>query len=111
MDLGTGCLSKFGGVLRQFVVDDKGCVMIGAFGLPQYSYEDNEVRAISASKDIIDAFQAGRQHRSSLSASPPPAVYCGFVGASKRCEYAMMGCSVNLSARLMASAPKNTVQV
>lgn len=30
------CLSKFGGVLRQFVVDDKGCVMIGAFGLPQY---------------------------------------------------------------------------
>ncbi|CAN0426081.1 unnamed protein product, partial [Ectocarpus sp. 8 AP-2014] len=32
-------------------------------------------------------------------------VYCGFVGASKRCEYAMMGCSVNLSARLMASAP------
>jgi hypothetical protein len=25
--------------VRQFVVDDKGCVMIAAFGLPQYSYE------------------------------------------------------------------------
>lgn len=36
MDLGVGSLLKFGGVLRQFVVDDKGCVMIGAFGLPQY---------------------------------------------------------------------------
>lgn len=38
MDLGVGSLLKFGGVLRQFVVDDKGCVMIGAFGLPQYRY-------------------------------------------------------------------------
>lgn len=38
MDLGVGCLTKFGGVLRQFVVDDKGCVMIGAFGLPQHRY-------------------------------------------------------------------------
>lgn len=36
MQLGVGSLAKFGGVLRQFVVDDKGCVMIGAFGLPQY---------------------------------------------------------------------------
>lgn len=38
MDLGVGSLLKFGGVLRQFVVDDKGCVMIGAFGLPQYRW-------------------------------------------------------------------------
>lgn len=36
MDVGVISLSKFGGVLRQFVVDDKGCVMIGAFGLPHY---------------------------------------------------------------------------
>eukprot|EP00903_Cladosiphon_okamuranus_P010662 g10080.t1 len=109
MDLGVGSLLKFGGVLRQFVVDDKGCVMIGAFGLPQYSYEDNEVRAISASKEIILAFQ-GLQLAASIGITTGQ-VYCGFVGASKRCEYAMMGCSVNLSARLMASAPKNTIQV
>jgi hypothetical protein len=32
-------MGVFGGVVRQFVVDDKGCVMIAAFGLPQYSYE------------------------------------------------------------------------
>ncbi|CAM9169930.1 unnamed protein product, partial [Scytosiphon promiscuus] len=109
MDLGVSSLLKFGGVLRQFVVDDKGCVMIGAFGLPQYSYEDNEVRAISASKEIILAFQ-GLQLAASIGITTGQ-VYCGFVGASKRCEYAMMGCSVNLSARLMASAPKNTIQV
>jgi len=38
-------------------------------------------------------------------------VYCGYVGTKKRCEYAMMGCSVNLAARLMASAPNNSMQV
>lgn len=73
------------------------------------SYEDNEVRAISASKEIILAFQ-GLQLAASIGITTGQ-VYCGFVGASKRCEYAMMGCSVNLSARLMASASKNTIQV
>ncbi|CAN0425742.1 unnamed protein product, partial [Ectocarpus sp. 8 AP-2014] len=71
------------------------------------SYEDNEVRAISASKEIILAFE-GLQLGASIGITTGQ-VYCGFVGASKRCEYAMMGCSVNLSARLMASAPKNTI--
>ncbi len=39
MKLGIRCMGCFGGVVRQFVVDDKGCVMIAAFGLPQYSFE------------------------------------------------------------------------
>jgi hypothetical protein len=39
MEVGVTCFGVFGGVVRQFVVDDKGCVMIAAFGLPQYSYE------------------------------------------------------------------------
>lgn len=81
----------------------------GAVFTPIDSYEDNEVRAICASKEIILAFQ-GLQLGASIGITTGQ-VYCGFVGASKRCEYAMMGCSVNLSARLMASAPKNTIQV
>jgi predicted urease superfamily metal-dependent hydrolase len=28
------------------VVDDKGCVAIGALGVPHYTYEDNCVRAV-----------------------------------------------------------------
>ncbi|CAN0445191.1 unnamed protein product [Ascophyllum nodosum] len=108
-DLGVASLSKFGGVLRQFVVDGKGCVMIGAFGLPQYSYEDKEIRGISASEEIIRAFKG--LNLAAIIGITTGKVYCGFVGLSKRCEYAMMGCSVNLSARLMASAPKNTIQV
>ncbi|CAM9512372.1 unnamed protein product, partial [Phaeothamnion confervicola] len=109
MELGATCLGAFGGVLRQFVVDDKGCVMIGAFGLPQYSYEDNEVRAISASEDLVRALQmVGLDTSIGITNGQ---VYCGFVGAEKRCEYAMMGCSVNLSARLMAAAPRGTIQV
>ena len=61
MDLGVGSLLKFGGVLRQFVVDDKGCVMIGAFGLPQYRcgvsrWMDARLRrACTASTDRVRA--------------------------------------------------------
>ncbi len=39
MELGVRCMGCFGGVVRQFVVDDKGCIVIAAFGLPQYSFE------------------------------------------------------------------------
>ncbi|CAM9364214.1 unnamed protein product, partial [Chrysoparadoxa australica] len=109
MEVGVSGLAGFGGVLRQFIVDDKGCVMIGAFGLPQYSYEDNEARAISASEAILKALN-GLNLSASIGITAGN-VYCGLVGAEKRCEYAMMGCSVNLSARLMASAPINTIQV
>lgn len=35
------CLEGHGGELRQFIVDDKGVVIIWTFGLPRASYEDN----------------------------------------------------------------------
>ncbi len=38
-------------------------------------------------------------------------VYCGYVGAERRREYAMMGTSVNLSARLMSAALPDTICV
>ncbi|CAM9651384.1 unnamed protein product, partial [Heterosigma akashiwo] len=102
-------LTKFGGTMRQFIVDDKGCVMIGAFGLPHYSHEDNDSRAIQASQELMAALNELRiDVQIGIAAG---SVYCGYVGTTKRCEYAMMGCSVNLAARLMGSAPMNSMQV
>jgi class 3 adenylate cyclase len=38
-------------------------------------------------------------------------VFCGFVGAHHRCEWAVMGPSVNLAARLMGKAPVGTILI
>ena len=38
-------------------------------------------------------------------------VFCGFVGAHHRCEWAVMGPSVNLAARLMGKAPLQTILI
>ena len=37
--------------------------------------------------------------------------FCGLVGSAQRCEYAMMGSSVNLAARLMGSCAPNEIRV
>jgi class 3 adenylate cyclase len=72
-------------------------------------HQDNEVRAVAAAQDMIKALR-GLNLEAGIGITAGT-VYCGFVGAEKRCEYAMMGASVNLSARLMAAAPSNSIRV
>jgi len=38
--------------VRQFLVDDKGSVLIGVFGLPPTPHEDDATRAISVALEI-----------------------------------------------------------
>ena len=93
------CLDKFRGSLRQFTLDDKGCVLIGAFGLPGSSHEDNCRRAVETALAIRSKLlDFGVECRQGISEGR---VFCGLVGCVERCEYAMMGASVNLAARLM----------
>lgn len=93
------CLLRFEGSLRQFVVDDKGCVIICAFGLPGSHHEDNCSRAVETAKAIQKSLEFLRIYVKIGIAMGP--AYCGLVGSDTRCEYAMMGSSVNLAARLM----------
>merc|ERR1719502_1244821 len=96
--------------MRQFVLDDKGCVMIGAFGLPGYHHEDNDGRAIAAAKYLQKSLNELDLH-SKVGISRGP-VFAGLVGAvGLRCEYAMMGSSVNLAARLMGKASEDGILV
>lgn len=91
----------YGGTLRQFVVDDKGCVAIGALGVPHHTYEDNGVRAVSIANMVRSKIQSmGKNCGIGISAGR---AFCGLVGSANRREYAMMGSSVNLAARLMCS--------
>ena len=88
-----------GGALRQFVLDDKGAVVIWTFGLPGSTYEDNARRALQSGFAMVGLLKA-------LGLAPKVGVtsgltFCGLVGALHRCEYAVMGPSVNLAARLM----------
>jgi hypothetical protein len=65
--------------------------------------DDNAAAALDTAKTIVDNLQA-----LGLNASVGVTVgraYCGLVGSAKRHEYAVMGPSTNLSARLMCKAP------
>eukprot|EP01031_Cornospumella_fuschlensis_P030149 gene30149-36420_t len=97
-------LSDHGGQLRQFIVDDKGTVCIGTFGLRGSSSVDNAAAALEAAKSIIDGLKA--QGLSAYIGMTSGKGYCGLVGSSMRHEYAVMGPSTNLSARLMCKAPQ-----
>lgn len=99
--------SSNGGQIRQFIVDDKGTVCIGTFGLRGSMSLDNSAVALETAKNIIIGLKS-----LDLTASIGITVgkaYCGLVGSSMRHEYAVMGPSTNLSARLMGKAPPDGV--
>jgi hypothetical protein len=99
----------FGGALRQFVVDDKGCVAIGALGVPHHTFEDNSVRAVEIANLLRQKIQdLGKDCTIGVSRGQ---AFCGLVGSFARREYAMMGSSVNLAARLMCNCKPGEIIV
>jgi class 3 adenylate cyclase/tetratricopeptide (TPR) repeat protein len=96
-------LTYYGGTIRQFLVDDKGTVLIAAFGLPPHTQEDDAARAVQAAQ----LMQANlRQHglRCAIGITSGR-VFCGPIGNALRREYTLIGAVVNLAARLMQAAP------
>lgn len=93
---------SFEGTIRQFIIDDKGSVLIAAFGLPPLSHEDDPARATRAAM-LIHKNLKDMKITSSVGVTTGKA-FCGAVGSEERREYAMVGDIVNLSARLMAKA-------
>ncbi|MET0405142.1 MAG: adenylate/guanylate cyclase domain-containing protein, partial [Cystobacter sp.] len=91
-----------GGSVNQLLVDDKGLVLVAAFGLPTCAHEDDAARAVKAAQQAHESLR-----RLGLSASIGIAtgrVCCGLRGGALRHEYALMGSTVNLAARLMQQA-------
>lgn len=83
---------------------------IGAFGVSGHSYIDNGVRAIRCAFDLIERFSKSMNVDCSVGIATGN-VFCGLVGANHRCEWAMLGPSVNLAARLMGKAKPKQVLV
>ena len=90
------------GSVNKVVVDDKGALILIAFGLPPVVHSDDPKRALAS------AFLM-RHHLHDLGLKcqvgvASGRVFCGIVGAESRKEYTVMGDSVNLAARLMATS-------
>lgn len=99
-------LDRFSGQLRQFIVDDKGVVLIAVFGLRGSTFSDMVANnALPACFAIQKAFSvSGIDVRIGGTFGK---AYCGVVGALRRHEFSVMGAPVNLAARLMDS-PTNS---
>jgi len=103
-----------GGAIRQFVLDDKGCVVILAWGVPRaaWGHGQDATKAIQSAFHILHGLYDLLDVECALdNAAMGPhvgiaagEVYVGLIGAVQRCEYAMVGPSVNLAARLMGKA-------
>ena len=90
------------GFLRQFLIDDKGCVLIVMWGVPSFSYANNSARAIDCAVSIFQkALSIG--HKCSVGITTG-SVFCGNIGSVIRRDYVGIGADVNLAARLMSKA-------
>ena len=91
-------IAQYGGHFRHVAIGDGGNVLVAFFGAP-VSHEDDEERAVRCSLELLRL--PGGPFRAGISTG---AVFCGEVGAAARREYAVIGDSVNLAARLMQAA-------
>jgi len=96
-----------GGYVRQFLVDDKGCVAILMWGVPSFSYPNNCFRALVTCASIqILCKGIGDQCSIGITFG---SCCCGLIGSSLRQDYVILGASVNLAARLMGKAKGRTL--
>ncbi|KAJ3367248.1 hypothetical protein GGF31_007666 [Allomyces arbusculus] len=101
-------LKRREGILRQFHVDDKGAVILAFFGLPPLAHKDDAVLGLRAAMEIVVEFRKLFE-KFSVGVSTG-VVSIGGVGNSLRTEYALMGDSINMAARLMGlPAAKNSL--
>jgi hypothetical protein len=95
-------LVKSGGFLRQFLIDDKGCVAIAMWGVPSFTHNNDCSRGLFCAWNM-NTRVAELNHRCSIGLTTGHA-YCGLVGSNFRRDYACIGDKVNIAARLMAKA-------
>jgi class 3 adenylate cyclase/tetratricopeptide (TPR) repeat protein len=95
-------LYRFEGAVDKLLMDDKGCTLLAAFGLPPLAHEDDPERALRAGLAISAHLRVrGVPHRIGVATGR---VYAGAYGHRERREYSVLGDTVNLAARLMQQA-------
>ena len=95
-------LSRHEGCVYQFLMDDKGVALIGAFGLAPPAHEDDPSRGVRSALAIQSQSQRIGM-RVSIGISTGRA-FCGVVGSDTRRQYTAVGTVMNMAARLMQAA-------
>ncbi|CAM9859040.1 unnamed protein product, partial [Phaeothamnion confervicola] len=90
-------VSRHDGMVRQFVVDDKGCILIVCFGVPGFSHDNDPELGVLLGLSVRNGGAPGVRASVGITTGR---VFCGIVGAEKRREYAMVGDAINVAARL-----------
>jgi len=99
-------LYKYEGSVIQLLMDDKGTTLVAAFGLPPFAHADDAARGTLAALEIQSALRdMNLQFAIGITSGQ---AYCGERGNERRREYTVLGDIVNLSARLMQAALKNS---
>lgn len=93
---------RYEGSINKISMDDKGVTLIGVFGLPPLSHEDDAVRGVQSALVIHQNIAAmGVDYAIGITTGK---AFCGIIGNQQRREYTILGRSVNLAARLMQIA-------
>jgi class 3 adenylate cyclase len=97
---------ELGGQVNKIIMDDKGLSLLYAFGTPGCSYEDNVARALQVAlkiqEGVLESGNGGWRFGVGISSGE---VCVGLLGLSSvRCEYALVGATVNMAARLASQA-------
>jgi len=104
-------LDAYQGQLRDYIVDDKGVVLIANFGLRHSTFPNMVAgRALPATLSIRRSLRDKLSVDCRIGATYGKA-YCGCVGGIKRHDYSILGPSVNLAARLMCSSENKGILV
>ena len=86
-------------VIKEFTMDDKGCVIVAGFGISPFVHTDDPARAVLASMSLLPSLQAvGVDVKIGIVTG---IAFCASIGGERK-EYAMIGPTVNLAARFMA---------
>jgi class 3 adenylate cyclase/tetratricopeptide (TPR) repeat protein len=114
-------LERYGGVINKIDLYDHGDKLLVTFGAP-VAHEDDPERAVRAALAMQEALSEINETLPEQVGLPDiflrqrigisyGSVYAGYVGASWRHEYTVMGDKVNLAARLMSAAESNQIVV
>jgi class 3 adenylate cyclase/tetratricopeptide (TPR) repeat protein len=93
---------RFEGDLNQVVADDKGLTAVIVFGLLQQTHENDSVRAVATAHEVTKTLRSsGIEARIGIATGR---VFTGIRGGGPRMEFAVIGSTVVLAARLAAAA-------
>ncbi|OUD12067.1 AAA and adenylate/guanylate cyclase domain-containing protein [Thioflexithrix psekupsensis] len=100
-------LFHFAGNIVQFMVNDKGLVLIAAWGVPLHTHDDDALRAIRAALHLQNILH-DHELESNIGVASGQ-VLCGHRGNAHRRHFDMMGDVIDLAAYLMQLADDDVI--